>query len=43
MYHDSHVNICHLTKEETEERLRNVQKEKSLMAKNQIAAENTEV
>ena len=34
--HDSHVNICHLTKEETEERLRNVQKEKkSLMAKNQ--------
>ena len=36
MYHDSHVNICHLTKEETEERLRNVQKEKkSLMAKNQ--------
>ena len=28
MYHDSHVNICHLTKEETEERLRNLQKEK---------------
>ena len=33
--HDSHMNICHLTHEKTEERLRNVQKEKkSLMVKN---------
>ena len=32
--HDSYVNICHLTKEETEERLRNVQKEKKSLVKN---------